>query len=219
MRPIFLAHLALSLALLAALPAAGATRQVFEGVIVSSVHDEDDNKTMELTISQKGTKVRLESPDMEGTYSVVDVLTRVFTMVTPREKKYMKFELGDVGDDETAKVSFKPTGKTETVAGYSCTHYLWEDEGETFDICAANGLGFLPTMGGQMGSSGQGASLPRDFLKTFKDGFQPLKMELVSGGKRELVLLVKSVTRKAMPASLFEIPAGFQEVKMGLPQD
>jgi hypothetical protein len=214
MRLIALVPAALGLALAAGLPVSAITAQPFEGVIVSTVRDLDDNTTWEFTTSLKGAKARIESPSMEGTYQLVDVPAQRYILVTPGKKSYFTMDLSGMNDDANAKESIKPLGTTETIAGHSCTHYRYQNEDEIYDICAAKGLGFS-VMGNQLGASGGTGG--RDFQNAFKDGFQPLKMDRIIGSKREPVLLVKSIARKALPASLFEIPADFKEVKMGGP--
>lgn len=188
-----------------------ATAQSFEGVIVWTMY-EKGKPAGEMTTSLKGTKARMESPKMEGAFQIFDVAAQAFYTVMPSQKMYMKIEASGP-DEEPLKGKFTPTERRETIAGRECTHYLYEEDGETTDICAAKGLGF-PVMGGTLAQSGQAGSLPRNLREHFKDGFQPLKTELVKGERRELVMQVKSIEAKSLPAELFEIPAGFQEMKM-----
>jgi len=69
-------------------------------------------------------------------------------------------------------------------------------------------------MGGR-GAPGGGIPAGYEQLVTeFKDGFFPLRIELVEGDKRTQFLLVKKIEPQSLEASLFEPPAGFQEMKM-----
>jgi hypothetical protein len=112
------------------------------------------------------------------------------------------------------------TGKKETIAGYKCEHYLMGEKQDS-DVCAAKGLGMF--MGGKAaGGMGRGRGMFGGLLEGYeqygefvKDGFLPLKVSTIRNGKEEVVLEAKSVEKKKLDASLFAVPAGYQEMKLG----
>jgi hypothetical protein len=123
------------------------------------------------------------------------------------------------GRDTGPLPDIRATGRTETIAGHTCEHYVVAADGEQWDICAAKGLGFMGAFGGNPMAGGRGGlSVPvrhRQLYETFKDGFQPLRMERLADGRRELLMEVVSIDRKSLPAGHFEVPEGFRKMDMG----
>ena len=82
-------------------------------------------------------------------------------------------------------------------------------------------MGVFGLGGGGAGPFGMGrgpmGQLPPGYEQLaaeFKDGAFPLKMERVEGSTRALILMVKSIDAKPMPASLFQVPEGYREFQM-----
>lgn len=222
------ALLLLAVSTLAVGPAAA---QSFQGTIVTKMFS-DGKPSGELVSSYLGdrTRVDMRGRGSEGAYMLMNGRTAVWTTVMPAQKMYMTMDLKSMANDEKPdgrKAGPAPkltrTGKSETIAGYSCDHYTYVDEeGGTIDICAAKGLGFFGMMGGGQGP--RGGQMPgmgavpveyRELVNTYKDGFQPLRIENLKGGKRELVMEVTSIEKKTLPASDFEVPAGYKAFDMG----
>lgn len=221
-----MSRIALLLLAAAALPAPAPAQSSFEGVIVSRLHA--GGKPMETTTSYKGTRSRMEMREAEGAYQLFDGAKGSMTAVMPEQKMYMVMDFGAMagegaerGEKPDKRPEIRPTGRTETIAGHQCEHYLITSDGEEMDVCAAKGLGFFGVLGGNPMAQGRGrgaASVPlehRALYEQFKDGFQPLKIERLAKGKRELMMEVVSVEKKSLPAELFEIPAGYQKMDMG----
>lgn len=197
-------------------PAKLLAQKTFEGQITAQM------SAGEVTYFIKGSKVRMEMPSnaMHG-FMIMDAGQGIMTTVIPSQKMYMKYDTKDATPQKTmSKEDFKitPTGQTETIAGHSCDHYLVGSE-QDLDVCAAKGLGFMGGFGNNpMG--GRGASSPMnvavaELMQRFKDGFQPLKIERIEGGKHRTILVVKAIEPKPLAADLFEVPAGYHEMNMG----
>jgi hypothetical protein len=71
-------------------------------------------------------------------------------------------------------------------------------------------------MGPGGGPMSRGPAMPNyaDLMREFKDGFFPLKIEMVEGTKRTPFLLVKTIEPQRVDAALLAVPEGFQEMSM-----
>lgn len=213
---------------LAALVGTPLAAQAFEGTIVTKMYV-DGKPGRAMTSRFKGNKSRIEMEGgTGGGFMLMEAGKGVMITVMPAQKVYMTMDLtaGAEALGATKKPGERPakppqvtrTGKTETIAGYQCEHVLMKSEnGQEADICVAKGLGYFGGSG--LGAGGQrgGNAVPmeyRDLLVGFKDGFQPLKIEKIEGGKREVMLQVTSIERKSQAAADFEIPAGYKELNM-----
>jgi hypothetical protein len=219
---------ALGLSVAATLP--GWTQSAFEGVIVSRMYS--DGKPTDVSTTYKGTSSRIEmksGPSAGQGYQLFDGAKGSMTTVVPSQKMYMVLDIagmaGPAMDNAAAHADKAPkitaTGKTETIAGHTCEHYLIATDDGEMDICAAKSLGFMGFMGGNPMARGRGpapASVPiehRALYESFKDGFQPLKMERINKGKRELMMEVVAIEKTSVPASTFAIPDGYRKMDMG----
>ena len=140
---------------------------------------------------------------------IIDTKAQKMYMVMDQQRMYMEQAItpsGMAGALEKRKPDITRTGKTETIAGYSCEHWLIKDDGVAFDACVAKGLG--PFFGGE---SPMGRRATPAWYEELKDGLFPLK---VMRGD-ETVLEVTGIEKKSLDASLFAPPAGYQ--KMDLP--
>jgi len=157
-----------------------------------------------------------------GAYQLLDLTKGTMTAVIPMQKMYMTMDFAEANDAAEKKAESHPpkitdTGKTETIAGHKCTHYLIDTEDGHLDVCAATGMGYLGMSGGgnPMARRRVPAAIPiqyRDLYHRFKDGFQPLKVEKLEGEKRSLVLEVKSIEKKPQDAALFKVPEGYRDM-------
>jgi len=113
------------------------------------------------------------------------------------------------------------TGKTETVAGLSCEHWLI---GDKTDVCMAKGLGYF-------GGGGAGGVLDKlknlalrdkikaqldanpEFAKFLEGGAFPLKMANIENGQPKTIMEVTGVERKSLDDSLFTVPADYKKTE------
>lgn len=208
--------------MLAAAPAAHAQ---FEGVVKGTLYGTGNKAAGDFTQYVKGTMMRwdMETPAGEVS-SIVDGSTQTMTSLMHAQKMYMSVNFADAAkgaDPDTVPPvpKFTKTGQTETIADRTCEHYLVGDA-QDLDICAAKGLGTMGFGSAGQGPFGMGRGMPamppglEALGKEFKDGFFPLKMESIRGGKRSLRLIVNSVEPQKLEDGLFKVPADYQEFKM-----
>jgi uncharacterized protein DUF4412 len=229
-------------AALAALPllaaSAVAAQAPFEGIVVMKTTME--GKTFETTQYVKGNKTRQDIA-MQGHSSIQinDMDAQKGYILMPEQKKYMVTDYnelrqtakdlteatkGVVKKDDHAMPKLTNTGKTETVAGHQCAHYTMSaDASTTFDFCVVRGMGMWQLGAGGTGGAGRGGATGdflaqhpeiRDYLKEFKDGFLPIKTTVTKNGKVQMVSEATSIERKSLGHDVFEVPAGYSEIKI-----
>jgi uncharacterized protein DUF4412 len=207
----------------------------FEGIVAYKMPAK--GAAGELTQMYKGTKTRTEVSDGKQTSAMImDMTAGTMTVLMPPQKQYMVMDMKKMGQGlggllgrghkdtgssgaGAAMPTIKATGRKETIAGHECEYYVMGDKGET-EICSAKGLGMF--MMGQSPMGGGSASLAAvaamstnpDAVKLFADGFFPLKVVNVKGGKNEVVMEATRVEKKTLDASLFVPPPDYKEMKM-----
>ncbi|MEZ4457330.1 MAG: DUF4412 domain-containing protein [Gemmatimonadales bacterium] len=207
--------------------------QQFEGRITARTYA-NGKPAGEMTMSYLGSKTRIDSKAGADGFMLVNPAAGEWTMVMTRQKMFMKLDVAGMAaaaaDTKGAKGTppkITATGRSETVAGVSCEHYLIEHEDEQLDMCVAKGLGFgmfgSPSMPGNGRRPSGGIDVPleyRELMAKYRDGFQPLKVERVKGDKREMVFEVTEIDRKPPAAEDMNVPANFNEFKMpaGMPK-
>lgn len=204
-----------AVAVLVALPA-GAAAQSFEGRITATMAGN------EVVIFSKGGKSRMEmSASGMPMTMIMDYQGGAIVTLMPGQRMFMRMDVKQIeramrsASDTAGPPKYTRTGRRETIAGVGCEHILFEaKQGKQMDVCAAQGMGFFGG-GGGMGSRGPGVPAGYEqMMREFKDGFFPLKMEMIEGTKRTQIMLVKTVERQRVDAAQFEVPAGFTEMKM-----
>lgn len=213
-----------AVAVLVALPA-GAAAQTFEGRVTA------DMSGTEVVIISKDGKSRVEtSASGIPMTMIMDYQSGSMTTLMPAQRMYMRMDLKQMeqamrgmgtGDATSAPPKFTRTGRRETIAGIGCEHVVFEaKDGKQMDVCAASGMGYFGAGGSGGGPMGRGRGAPgipagyEQLMKEFRNGFFPLKMEMVEGTKRTQYMLVKQVERQRVDAAQFEIPAGYSEMKI-----
>ncbi len=194
--------------------------QGFEGAVTIRMQAE---RGMEMQQLIKGDKVRTEmgSRGQEGVM-IMDGGAQTMTMLMPSEKMYMVMDLRAAAagqpmppSDETPKIT--KVGTSETIAGRTCDNYLVGDK-QDMEVCAAKGLGFYMSGGGPGAGRSPMGRVPnlRDeaIMREYKDGFFPLRISRVAGGKREVMMEVTRIEPKPVDAALFQVPAGYQKMSM-----
>ncbi|MEO8635978.1 MAG: DUF4412 domain-containing protein [Gemmatimonadales bacterium] len=205
-------------------PLAPLAAQGFEGVVTWQMSEGQ----MAMTQMYKGSQVRMEMNQggHEGVM-LLDNSMSTMTMLMPQQKMYMTMNTksmpGMAHTDDGTPPKLTATGKTETIAGRTCEVYRYAEEAgkpETMEMCVAKGMGFFMMGqspmggGGPMGNLSMVAGNP-EYAKLYKGGFFPLRISRLDGNSAKVMMLAKSVEAKTLDASLFTIPAGFTEMKMG----
>ncbi len=211
----------------------------FEGLITSKMNT--GGQPMEIKYAIKGSRTRIETQLAAGGTQMgamlMDFASGTQTMLIPQMKTYTTMNWNEEGgikkivEKAGTDNSFKatPTGKTETIAGHTCTHWILGEKQDT-DACLAQGLGYF---GGGSDSGGlfdqlrsfalgdkakvQLQSNP-EFLKFVEGGVFPLKLSSIENGQTRTIMEVASIERKPLDDSLFAIPADYKKMEIpGMP--
>ncbi|MBI3568161.1 MAG: DUF4412 domain-containing protein [Gemmatimonadetes bacterium] len=198
-------------ALLLAVLATPLAAQSFEGAIAMTVTS-DNGKANALDYLVKGSKLRMEMAGGRGGPMVVifDMAERKMLMMMDAQKMYMEQSIPDPAPiaEKAKPAKIARTGKTETIAGYTCEHVIvTEADASTSDVCVAKGLGTWRMPGGGRG----GPPKEPEWQSGLGDGGFPLK---VQKGDKVMVEVTK-VDKKTLDAALFAPPAGYQKFDMG----
>jgi hypothetical protein len=175
------------------------------------------------TFKVKGTKMRIETAAAGAGGPpgavIVEPVEKKMTMLDDKTKTAMVMHIpdsatgsgsgsaGGPGAGAGKKTEFKKTGKSDVVAGYSCDIYSFDGDepGEKGEACIASGLSFLG-MGGKM-AGGWASSI------SSVGGF-PLRVVVSQAGTEKSRWEVKSVARKDVPESDFQVPPGYKVMDM-----
>lgn len=193
---------------------------------------------MTYLIKEGRTRIETEMPDRPDAAAVVlwDLENGKVTTLMPQRKVYMTMDLKAMSerfgmreksqgqDKETRLGKLTPTGKTETIAGHECEHWLMGDDQE-IDMCVAKGMGFFgmgnnpfsidalkslnldPKLLGNLSSEPQWARL-------VEGGAFPLKVTVLKKGRTEFTMEAMSIERKALADSLFEVPPDYKQINL-----
>lgn len=206
----------------------------FEGVISAKLFLGDNR--MNVQYATKGARMRVETPLSPGSAQtgvmLMDFSTGTQTMLLPQTKTYMNTNLGEMAGMMTSKNVEKDefpkltsTGRTETVAGLTCQHWLIGDK-QDVDVCMAKGLGYFggggPTGGflEKLKNLALGDKMKTQIesnpeLKKFAEGGAfPLKMSQVENGQSKTIMEVTNVERKSLDDSLFNVPSDFKKMEI-----
>jgi hypothetical protein len=213
-----------ALSLVAALTAGPLAAQGFEGVVAYKMMGEG-GKDREMTMSIKGSAMRTDATaEGHNMAMLIDGQAQTMTMLMAEQKMYMTMDLKGMREkmqgmqhQEHSPPKITALGTKETIAGRSCENFLVETDKSKMEFCNAKGLGNYMTPQSPMGrgpSSGL-SELNNELYRTyFKDGFFPLRVTTLEGGKRQVMMEATRVEPKSLDASLFQIPAGYTEMKM-----
>lgn len=211
----------------------------FEGMIAMKM--ETGNQTgMEMTYFLKGKNTRIETKipnapegsavmlwDLEGGKIVTLMPSRkmYMTMDIKAAAEDMKQVKKSQGQDDAEFPKLTPTGKQETIAGYTCEHWLM-GENQDVDMCVAKGLGYFG-MGGQSGGGFaslknlafspkmlEAAAAHPEWVKFLNGGAFPLKLSAMKDGKVAMTMEATRVEKKSLDDSLFVIPTDYKEFSM-----
>ena len=220
-----------------------ATGGAFEGLITSKMNT--GGQPMEIRYAIKGSRTRIETQLTAGGSQMgamlMDFAAGTQTMLIPQMKTYTTVNWNEEGgikkmaekmaEKAGSGDSFKatPTGKTETIAGHTCTHWILGEKQDT-DACLAKGLGFFGGGGDSGGLFDQLRSFALgdkakaalqsnpEFLKFVEGGVFPLKLATIENGQPRTIMEVTSVEQKPLDDSLFAIPADYKKMEIpGIP--
>jgi hypothetical protein len=187
--------------------------QGFEGVVAFKIWSK--GKPMDMTMSIKGGLTRTDmSAEGHNGVMLMNPQSKTMTMIMADEKMYMTMSMPS-GEHQEATPKITDLGTRATVAGRECKNYLIEDGKRTTEVCNGEGLGDFMMGRGPMGQ-GPGADIG-DILTSrshFQNGFFPLRVTRIKGEQRTVQMEVTGVDAKTLDAALFQVPAGYTEMKM-----
>ena len=203
----------------------------FEGVIKTTMSFEGKGIPVVYYVRPDRVRTETTAPERPDAPFVVimDYTNGKAMSLMPGQKSYMTTDFAEVmkaaGQGEDAPLpKLTATGQKETIAGYTCEHYLVGDQ-QNMDICVAKGLGFFGIGGSGTKTGGLGdlmysskmkektAANP-EWSKFLEGGAFPLKMNVTEGGKTTMSSEVSSIERKKLDDSLFTVPADYKEMKV-----
>jgi hypothetical protein len=221
---------------------ASSTGGNFEGTITMKMEGESQ-KGAEMTYFLKGGHARIEvkaadNPEGQGVM-LWNLEDAKMTTLMPARKMYMTIDMKEAAESmkDTAKGSKKTdeeeakfptltdTGKQETIAGYTCEHWLMGDK-QNMDMCVAKGLGYFG-MGGQSGGGlgalknfafspkllAEAAAHP-EWVKFLEGGAFPLKITSTEDGKVKMNMEATKIEKKSLDDALFQVPPDYKEFSM-----
>jgi hypothetical protein len=211
----------------------------FEGMIAMKM--ETENQTgAEMTYFLKGRHTRIETkvPNLPGGMAVMlwDLEAGKVTTLMPAQKMYTTMDMKAAAEDmkemkksqgreEPEFPKLTATDKRETIAGYTCEHWLMGEK-QDMDMCVAKGLGYFG-MGGQsaggLGSLKNLAFSPKmlaaaathpEWVKFLEGGAFPLKLTAMKDGQVKMTMEATRIEKKTLDDSLFVIPTDYKEFSM-----
>lgn len=211
----------------------------FEGAITANLYAAGQPSVLKYAI--KGQRARVETNLAQGgtTTAIVlmDLSAGTQTMLIPQQKTYMTLDLNDekfkgmaerIGKSAANQpMKITSTGKTETVAGQACEHWVMDNGQQQTDMCFAKGLGFFGNSGQLNSMLSQLKNLPfgnqaktmldanPEFARFAAEGAFPLKIAQIENGQTKPIMEVTSVERRPLDDALFSVPADYK--KMNLP--
>ncbi len=206
--------------------------QSFEGTIAMRISAPEGAMAVKYLIKGDHLAMVLTAPASAGPIAgaeirmVADPVAKTMTMLMPLppgmagggflppDTKGMKTVTpfgADTSHTETS-YQFKKLGTSQTVAGMKCDDWEQTKDGITTRFCFATGIGRFsyPSLGGGMGGRGRGGAAAPEWSK-FAGGAAgfPLKVWTADG---KMAMEVTSIDRGSVPASTFEIPAGYVDL-------
>lgn len=193
----------------------------FEGVIKMKMSSKQASGDMIFSLSDKGQRMDADMtvPQMKEP-SKSSIITRkgepdVIYMLMHANKSYMKMAKqkneAAAGEKEQKKYTVKNLGK-EKVAGYMCQHVKVTGEDMDMDMWTTKEFVDFYTFQKMQDKNSKMANsaLYTELKKADADGF-PVKIVQNKGDDKMTMELV-SVTKQSIPASTFEIPAGYNDM-------
>src|SRR5262245_61251432 len=212
----------------------------FEGEITAKLSEmlDDNNMKLKLDYNNMNFKIkanlfRLEFSNNEGQVrpsgaTIMDLKSGIQRKINGEEKTYSeldmsKFEINVAIDTEAQKLpKFTRTGKTETIACFTCEYYQFVNQVKT-NFCVAKGLGYIPSGNDYRGGllhyfkyqdPQKSMETDPEFKKLVESGAFPLKITYDVNGQEKTYMEVTRIERKSLDNSLFQVPADYKKVEM-----
>jgi hypothetical protein len=190
-----------------------ATLVSFEGDIEMSMSTPVGGAGSSMTLEIKGDRVRTETGLLGSSFvSITDTRAKKSWTINNAARTYTEIDLSTVASatTATAKSTAKATntGRHEKIAGYACDVWAIDDlPASHTELCMASGVSMIA-----FGMSGPFAMLAKGddaWGQVMSKGF-PMRVEMFdTHGTSMMKLEVTRVTKKSLPDSDFQIPAGY----------
>jgi hypothetical protein len=198
----------------------------FEGkVSLALTSGKGKPQNMNYSIRQDAMRIDMTA-DGQSFATIMDMKKLEMMVLMPEQKMYMVMPMKQTIEKAAAKAEYKDpeivkTGRSETILGYKCEEYITKDKNTTTEIWIAEGLGAFMGMGdsggggmgGMFGGKKKAASGWEEKFKG-KPGF-PLRVVTRDGkGKETFKMEATKIEPGALPAALFQPPAGYEKFQM-----
>jgi hypothetical protein len=187
----------------------------FEGVVTIRVSDPDGGKpvTAKHYITKNALRFETVMGGNQPHFMIFDHQRKQVISVMPQQRMYMVMPIPDTDEADPGmakklKESLTKTGKSETIAGYRCEHWLIKDDDDQYDACVTGDLGAYLEMQGRMGG---GRNPMSGYNVLGEQRVFPLRMSQVGG---RTIYEVTNIEKKPLDASLFQPPAGYRKMEM-----
>jgi len=199
-----------------------AAQKPFEGTIAYDVAAGD--KTMQMTVTSRGSKVRrdismADAPEVSrGNYQMIDFKTGELTMVFPAMKRYMVMKMGGLRDAATdaakdPSADVESTGRAETIAGARCTVFTMKSVPGSQWCITSTGAKDDAELGALISDSPASDGAMPGLLRGFLRGTVVLRARMIDRNGGVVTMVARKIDRAPPPASLFQMPGDFQEIK------
>ncbi len=195
----------------------------FEGKVIMNV--KSDDKETNINFLVKGNKTLIQMADEEKANMIMDSKDKKMIIIMPEQKMYMEMDMNMMKglaskmgkSDQSEKAGkkdgdFEMTGETKKINGYDCEKWVYtDDNGAKTEAWMTkelgNFMGFSNPMMNDEATSWQ--------KKIEGQGYFPmLAIHYDDDGEVESSMEVKSVEKKSLDASMFEVPAGYKKFSM-----
>lgn len=159
----------------------------------------------------KGTNIRIESkptPEMTS-IGLLDGATGTMTILMVDQKMYMQFSAKKVAE-LAPDVTFQETGRTEVIAGKTCSEFVVKDKKNTTEIWATSELGNMANLGEAFGRRGQRSAWEDEMIRR---GMFALRV--VSKNKKGVEtsrMECTRITEEKLDDAIFRIPEGYNKM-------
>lgn len=184
----------------------------FEGIIEFKVQNLESVQFFESFV--KGERMRMQTKEKLDYFPIQihDNAARTVSLMVTATERYLSVPMPQ-SDPENAAPSFevKETGEKETIAGLPCELFTVNLPDTQLDVWVTFALG---TVAGFSNTVNQGNSDASDWESYFTSkGYTAVRVIVYNTeGHEQGQFEVTSVTRKAVPESLFRVPRGYEQV-------
>ncbi len=194
----------------------------FEGKVVMNVKSGD--KDTDINMFVKGNKTLIQVSNEQKANVIMDSKAKTMTILMPEQKMYMEMDMNmmkgmtekmkkndEAEDNGKMNGKFDKTGETKDINGYECEKWVYtDDDGNKTEAWMTkelgNFMGFSNPMANDESSSWQ--------KEIEGKGYFPMLAVHYVDGEVESSMEVKSVDKKSLDESMFEVPAGFSKLNM-----